>query len=121
MKEVQALSLITIAKMVEKGGPEHIRPQLARLVPAMLESLSGMEVCFLSPSFIFSSGSVSAESGASIVKSFITPRSQQGTRCCAGYAAELCGAACGAHWAGQRAAGESARGRLQELAHERHA
>ncbi len=44
MKEVQALSLTTIAKMVQTGGPEQIRPHLAQLVPAMLESLSGMEV-----------------------------------------------------------------------------
>ncbi len=44
VKEVQALSLMTVAKMVQKAGPEHIRPQLARLVPALLESLSGMEV-----------------------------------------------------------------------------
>lgn len=44
MKEVQALSLTTIAKMVQTAGPQQIRPHLPRLVPAMLESLSGMEV-----------------------------------------------------------------------------
>lgn len=45
MKEVQALSLATISKMVQTAGAEHIRPHLVQLVPAMLESLSGMEVC----------------------------------------------------------------------------
>ena len=44
MKEVQALALMTICKLVELAGPEQIRPQLADLVPPMLESLSGMEV-----------------------------------------------------------------------------
>jgi len=45
VKEVQALSLVTISKIVQTAGAEHIRPHLAQLVPALLDSLSGMEVC----------------------------------------------------------------------------
>ena len=44
MKEVQALSLLTIAEMVKSASPEQLRPHLATLLPALLESLSGMEV-----------------------------------------------------------------------------
>lgn len=46
VKEVQALALTTICKLVELAGAEQIRPQLSDLVPPMLESLSGMEVHF---------------------------------------------------------------------------
>ena len=44
VKEVQALALMTICKLVELAGAEQIRPQLPELVPPMLEALSGMEV-----------------------------------------------------------------------------
>ena len=44
VKEVQALALMTICKLVELAGAEQIRPQLPDLVPPMLEALSGMEV-----------------------------------------------------------------------------
>ena len=49
MKEVQAVSLVTVAEVVKGAGPEQIRPHLPLLVPALLESLSGMEVPFLPP------------------------------------------------------------------------
>ncbi len=42
--EVQALALATLARIVEKAGPERIRPHLPELVPALLEALSGLEV-----------------------------------------------------------------------------
>jgi hypothetical protein len=44
VKEVQALSLTTIAKMVQSASPDQLRPHFPQLVPAMLESLSGLEV-----------------------------------------------------------------------------
>ena len=43
MKEVQALCVVTIAKMVQAAKADQIRAHLAQLVPALLESLSGME------------------------------------------------------------------------------
>jgi type III secretory pathway component EscS len=43
VKEVQALSLVSVADMVKSASPEQLRPHLASLVPALLESLSGME------------------------------------------------------------------------------
>ena len=44
MKEVQALCMITIAKMVQAAKATQIQPHLPQLVPALLDSLSGMEV-----------------------------------------------------------------------------
>ncbi|GAB4815511.1 hypothetical protein N2152v2_002557 [Parachlorella kessleri] len=41
--EIQALSLDTSARLVKAAGPELVRPHLPLLVPAMLESLSGLE------------------------------------------------------------------------------
>ena len=39
VREVQALSLDTSAKLVKAAGPELVRPHMPLLVPAMLESL----------------------------------------------------------------------------------
>lgn len=44
VKEVQALSLVTVSEMVKHASPQQLRPHLATLIPALLESLSGMEV-----------------------------------------------------------------------------
>lgn len=43
-KEVQAVCMVTIAKMVQAAKAAQIQAHLAQLVPALLESLSGMEV-----------------------------------------------------------------------------
>ncbi len=43
-KEVQAVCMITIAKMMQAANAAQIQAHLAQLVPALLESLSGMEV-----------------------------------------------------------------------------
>ena len=43
MKEIQALALTTISRMVQLAGAPQIRPHLPQLVATMLESLSGME------------------------------------------------------------------------------
>lgn len=43
-KEVQAVCMVTIAKMVQAVKAAQIQAHLAQLVPALLESLSGMEV-----------------------------------------------------------------------------
>ena len=45
--EVQALALTTLAKIVAAAGADRIRPHLPELVPALLEALSGLEVCSL--------------------------------------------------------------------------
>ena len=45
VKEVQALCMITIAKMVQAAKATQIQQHLPQLVPALLDSLSGMEVC----------------------------------------------------------------------------
>ena len=44
VKEVQGMALTTISRLVQSAGKEQIRPHLADLTIAMLESLSGMEV-----------------------------------------------------------------------------
>lgn len=44
--DVRAMGLDMIAKMVKASGPAQIQPHLADLSVTMLESLSGMEVCF---------------------------------------------------------------------------
>ncbi|PRW21127.1 proteasome-associated ECM29-like protein isoform X1 [Chlorella sorokiniana] len=41
--EVQALALDTTCKLAAAAGPELLRPHMVALVPAMLESLSGLE------------------------------------------------------------------------------
>jgi len=41
--EVQALAVDTIAKIIKAAGPELIKPHLSVVVPALLESLSGLE------------------------------------------------------------------------------
>jgi proteasome component ECM29 len=41
--EVQALAVDTIAKLIKAAGPELIKPHLSVVVPALLESLSGLE------------------------------------------------------------------------------
>ena len=43
-KEVQAVCMITIAKMVQAAKAAQIQAHLVQLVPALLESLSSMEV-----------------------------------------------------------------------------
>ena len=44
-QEVQALALGAIVKLVAAAGAERTRPHLPTLVPALLEGLSGLEVC----------------------------------------------------------------------------
>ena len=46
VKEVQALCLITVAKMVQAAKAAQIQQHLPQLLPALLDSLSGMEVCY---------------------------------------------------------------------------
>jgi proteasome component ECM29 len=41
--EVQALAVDTIAKIIKAAGPELVKPHLSVVVPALLESLSGLE------------------------------------------------------------------------------
>ncbi len=41
--EVQALAVDTIAKIIKAAGPELVKPHLHIVVPALLESLSGLE------------------------------------------------------------------------------
>ena len=47
------MSLVTVAEVVKGAGPEQIRPHLPLLVPALLESLSGMEVPLVAASLSF--------------------------------------------------------------------
>lgn len=51
---MQALALTTLAKIVAAAGADRIRPHLPELVPALLEALSGLEVCSL-PANLFPS------------------------------------------------------------------
>ena len=43
-KEVQAVCMVSIAKMVQAAKAAQIQAHLVQLVPALLESLSSMEV-----------------------------------------------------------------------------
>lgn len=93
--------MISIAKMVQAAKAAQIQAHLMQLVPALLESLSSMEVRLMLKETQLSGTDKSPQQLAwtmSVGVALLCALFAEALVVCAGPAPELCRAACGAYW-----------------------